>query len=222
MSERRHVHLAEIGSTNAHARELARAGAAHGTVVSADRQTAGRGRQGRTWASPAGAVAVSMIARAPRTPALLPLAAAVATAGVCGPEALIKWPNDIWLSPGRKVAGILVEAQPPDDWYVIGIGINAAVPDHELDDGWATLALPASALPAFRERLIAALDDALSAGDEQILAAWRTRDGLNGTPVAWNGGEGVAAGIDDQGRLLVARGDGGVDRLVAGEVHLRR
>ena len=225
MSERRHIHLAEVGSTNAEARALATAGAAAGTVVSADRQTAGRGRQGRSWSSPPGAVALSLIVRDPPAPALLPLAAAVATAELCGPQALIKWPNDIWLDasrPPRKVAGILVEAHPPDDWFIVGVGVNAAVADDELGDGWATLGLDPAQLPAFRERLIAALDRSLTAPGKEILTAWRARDGLYGTAVAWNGGEGVASGIDEQGRLLVADGDGAIIGLVAGEVHLRR
>ncbi len=225
MSGRRHIHLAEVGSTNAEARALAAAGAASGTVVSADRQTAGRGRQGRSWASPPGAVALSLIVRDPAEPALLPLAAAVATAGLCGPQALIKWPNDIWLDasrPPRKVAGILVETHPPDDWFIVGVGINAAVPVTELGDGWATLGLQRSQLPAFREQLVDALDETLQASGAEILAAWRARDGLRGTTVAWNGGEGVANGIDDQGRLLVADGDGALTGLIAGEVHLRR
>lgn len=225
MSERLHIHLAEIASTNAEARTLAAAGAAGGTVVSADRQTAGRGRQGRSWSSPPGAVALSLIVREPAAPALLPLAAAVATARLCGPQALIKWPNDIWLNgsrPPRKVAGILVEAHPPDDWYIVGVGINAAVDERELGDGWATLGLERSQLPDLRQRLIAALDTALQAPEEEILGAWRARDGLYGSVIAWNGGAGVASGIDDRGRLLVADRDGAITGLVAGEVHLER
>ena len=97
------LHLREIGSTNARARELAAAGAPHGTLVTTSLQTAGRGRQGRGWTAPAGqALLLSLVIRDP--PALLPLRAGLAVADVAGPDARIKWPNDV-LVGGRKVAG---------------------------------------------------------------------------------------------------------------------
>ena len=123
------VHLGEIGSTNDYARELALAGAVHGTVVLAESQTAGRGRQGRSWIAPPGsALTLSALLRLDRDRlALLPLAAAVATCeaceAVCEVEARIKWPNDVWLD-GRKAAGILIEARPQEGWAVVGIGLN--------------------------------------------------------------------------------------------------
>lgn len=127
MLGRPHLHLHEISSTNDRARNLAAAGAPHGTVVSADIQTAGRGRQGRSWASPEGTLSLSVVIRT-REPELLPLAAAVAVAETCGGAAQIKWPNDIWLGRGHKVAGILVETRQrgSDPWFVVGIGINAS------------------------------------------------------------------------------------------------
>src|SRR5205823_4113792 len=111
--------------TNAWARELAAAGAPHGMLVTAAEQSAGRGRQGRTWTAPDGrALLCSVVVREP--PALLPLAAGVAVAEVVGAEAQLKWPNDV-LTDGRKVAGILVEGRPQEGWVVVGIGLNVAL-----------------------------------------------------------------------------------------------
>src|SRR3954462_14338636 len=94
------AHFRVTGSTNDRARELALAGAPHGALVTAAEQTAGRGRQGRTRPTPAGAaVTMSMVLRHP--PELVPLMAAVAVAETCGPDARIKWPNDV-LVDGRK------------------------------------------------------------------------------------------------------------------------
>jgi BirA family biotin operon repressor/biotin-[acetyl-CoA-carboxylase] ligase len=90
------VHLRQTSSTNDRARELAAAGAPHGTLVTAAAQSAGRGRQGRSWSAPAGSsLLMSLLLRSP--PPLLPLIAAVAVCDVTGKEALIKWPNDVVL-----------------------------------------------------------------------------------------------------------------------------
>src|SRR6516164_1885613 len=106
------LHLRVTDSTNTRARELAAAGAPHGTLVTAREQRAGRGRQGRTWTAPAGhALLCSLVLRDP--PRLLPLAAGAAVAEVVGPAARIKWPNDVLLG-GLKVAGILVEGRPQE------------------------------------------------------------------------------------------------------------
>ena len=128
-------HHATIGSTNERARELAEEGAAHGTLVTADEQTAGRGRQGRGWVTPPGvAIAASLILR--EFDDLLPLRAGLAVADVAGPAALVKWPNDVWID-GRKVAGILVEAR---GWAVLGIGVNVALDPSTLPDEVAAIA----------------------------------------------------------------------------------
>ncbi len=121
MIGRPRVHHRLCDSTNERAKELARTGAPHGTLVTADEQTAGRGRQGREWVAPArSAVLMSVVLR--EFDALLPLRAAVAVAETAGSEE-IKWPNDVWLG-GRKVAGILVEGRPAEGWAVLGIGLN--------------------------------------------------------------------------------------------------
>jgi BirA family transcriptional regulator, biotin operon repressor / biotin---[acetyl-CoA-carboxylase] ligase len=217
------MHLRETTSTNDRARALAAAGAPHGTLVTAGAQTAGRGRQGRTWAAPPGrSLLMSLVLRDPDR--MLPLAAAVAVADAAGPDAAIKWPNDVLLA-GRKVAGILAEARPQDGWAVLGIGLNVAVrvenlPD-ELRETAGTLGLEPRDVEPVLARLLAALERALALDTPALLDAWRARDALRGQEVAWAGGHGRAAGIDGDGRLLVDLADGGRTALEAGEVHLR-
>jgi BirA family biotin operon repressor/biotin-[acetyl-CoA-carboxylase] ligase len=162
------VHLRRTDSTNERARALALAGAPHGTLVTADEQTAGRGRQGRRWsAPPRSSLLMSVLLRSP--PPLLPLAAALAVCDAVGAsspggeQALIKWPNDIVLArrqpdgsqPGAppalaKLAGILIEGRPQEGWVVLGIGVNVAVRLDELPPELHTpgAGAPASGLPA--------------------------------------------------------------------------
>jgi BirA family biotin operon repressor/biotin-[acetyl-CoA-carboxylase] ligase len=217
------LHLRIVDSTNERARELAARGAPDGTLVTASAQTAGRGRQGRTWTAPAGsALLFSVVIRDP--PRLLPLAAGVAVADVVGSEARLKWPNDV-LVDGRKVAGILVEGRPQERWAVVGIGLNVAIePDDfppELRETAGTLGLGAGAIEPTLDRLLRALERWLPAADGELLDAVRARDALLGQTVRWSGGEGRGAGIDDGGRLLVQT-DAGRVALDAGEVHLQR
>jgi BirA family biotin operon repressor/biotin-[acetyl-CoA-carboxylase] ligase len=217
-----HLHLRATDSTNARARDLAAAGAPHGTLVTAGQQSAGRGRQGRTWSAPPGtALLMSLVLRDP--PDLLPLAAGVAVARVCGDDARIKWPNDVLLS-GRKVAGILAEGRPQEGWAVLGIGLNVAlrVEDlpEELHDTAATLGLTAGDLPDVLGRLLGELHTALALDGAALLAVYRSLDGLRGRPITWAGGSGVAAGVDGDGRLVVELTAGGRTALDAGEVHL--
>ncbi|MBA2505772.1 MAG: biotin--[acetyl-CoA-carboxylase] ligase, partial [Thermoleophilaceae bacterium] len=127
-----HLHYRLTDSTNARARELAATGAPHGTLVTAAEQTAGRGRQGRSWvAEPGAALLMSVVVRDVEL-ALLPLAAPVAVCEAAGPETRIKWPNDVWLGEGRKLAGILIEGRPQDGWAVVGIGLNVGAPPEEV------------------------------------------------------------------------------------------
>jgi BirA family biotin operon repressor/biotin-[acetyl-CoA-carboxylase] ligase len=217
------LHLRETTSTNDRARALATAGAPHGTLVTATAQTAGRGRQGRTWAAPPGrALLMSLVLRAPDR--MLPLAAAVAVAEAAGERAAIKWPNDVLLD-GRKVAGILAEARPQEGWAVLGIGLNVAVRVEdlpaELHGIAATLGLEPRDVEPVLARLLRALERALALDTPGLLDAWRARDALRGRDVAWAAGTGRAAGIDGDGRLVVELPDGGRTALEAGEVHLR-
>jgi BirA family transcriptional regulator, biotin operon repressor / biotin---[acetyl-CoA-carboxylase] ligase len=264
------AHLRRTDSTNERARALALAGAPHGTLVTAAEQTAGRGRQGRTWSAPAGcALLMSLLLRSP--PALLPLIAAVAVCDVGGERYKIKWPNDVVVeldddkpragvvagrddttagrgeaaavgrkaaavgreaAAGRlaKLAGILVEGRPQEDWAVLGIGVNVAV---DLDDLPDELRLgeagrmPAASLGRERtdvEPTLAALIEALARRLVEpaatTLEAWRARDALRGRQIVWTGGRGRAEGIDGTGRLVVALEDSGRTALGAGEVHL--
>jgi BirA family biotin operon repressor/biotin-[acetyl-CoA-carboxylase] ligase len=230
------VHLRRTDSTSERARELALAGAPHGTLVTAAEQTAGRGRQGRRWSAPAGsALLMSLLLRSQPTDhgeelaPLLPLIAALAVCDIAGDEALIKWPNDVVVERGdrlAKLAGILTEGRPQEGWAIVGIGLNVAVRidelPAELHDSAATLARPADEIEPTLELLLDALARRLAEPADTTLRAWRTRDALLGRPVTWNGGAGQADGVDGAGRLVVALDAGGRVTLDAGEVHLAR
>lgn len=132
-----HRHYRVTDSTNARARELAEAGAPGGAVATADEQTAGRGRQGRTWTAPPGkALLYSAILRPlDERHLLLPLSVPLAVCEAAeelqpGIECRIKWPNDVWVE-GRKLAGVLIEAKPQDGWAVIGVGLNLSITREE-------------------------------------------------------------------------------------------
>jgi BirA family transcriptional regulator, biotin operon repressor / biotin---[acetyl-CoA-carboxylase] ligase len=210
------VHHRLTDSTNERARALASLGAPHGTLVTADEQTAGRGRQGREWtAPPRSAVLMSLVLR--ELEDALPLTAAVAVCEALPAAAAIKWPNDVWID-GRKVAGILVEGRPQEGWAVLGIGLNVTeAPPLEhataLEAGIGTEEMLA--------RLLDSLERWLAAPTDEVLAAWRSRDALYGERVRWQNGSGKGAGIDDTGALLVDT-DAGRVALNAGEVHLLR
>jgi BirA family transcriptional regulator, biotin operon repressor / biotin---[acetyl-CoA-carboxylase] ligase len=215
------LHLRRTDSTNERARELAGRGAPHGTLVTASEQTAGRGRQGRSWTAPPGrALLCSLVIRKP--PRLLPLAAGVAVAELVGPQARVKWPNDVLVS-GRKVAGILVEGRPQEHWAVLGIGLNAALRDQdfppELRDRAGTLGLEPEAIEPTLSELLHLLGRWIAAEPGAVLEALRARDALLHRPVRWARGAGQGAGIDRDGRLVVVTADGTV-ALDAGEVHL--
>jgi len=216
MIGRPRVHHRLTDSTNERARVLATGGAPHGTLITADEQTAGRGRQGREWmAAPGAALLMSLVLRDPAE--ALPLAAAVAVCEALPVKAAIKWPNDIWVER-RKVAGILVEARPQEGWAVLGIGVNVRdAPPLE----HVTSLEGAVGVAELLERLLLALDAWLGRPLPEVLAAWRSRDALYGEPVRWQNGSGKGAGIDESGALLVDTGSGRV-ALQAGEVHLLR
>jgi len=213
-------HHETIGSTNARARKLADKGASHGTLVTADEQTKGRGRQGRTWVTPPGvAIAASLVLR--EFDDLLPLRAGLAVADVVGPDALVKWPNDVWLD-GRKVAGILAESK-ASKWAVLGIGVNVAVDVASLPEEAAEVAGTLGKSPADVEptlvALLAALEKRLGQDRDAVLVALRERDALLGRRVRWQDGEGLGAGIDETGALRVDV-NGHEITLTAGEVTL--
>jgi len=207
------------------ARALAAAGAPHGTLVTAGEQRAGRGRQGRTWSAPAGrALLMSIVLR--DWPPLVPIVGALAVADVAaagGASITIKWPNDVLLD-GRKVAGVLGETRPQEGWCVLGIGLNVAVRVQdlpgELHDRAASLGLEPAAIEPTLDALLRALEHRLGQATADALDDLRARDALRGRRVRWAEGDGVACGIDDEGRLLVQDGAGAAVALGAGEVHL--
>jgi BirA family biotin operon repressor/biotin-[acetyl-CoA-carboxylase] ligase len=246
-----HRHFHRTDSTNSRARELAAAGAPHGTVVTASEQTAGRGRQGRTWTAPPNkALLYSAIVRPlEHHHTLLPLSVPLAVceaAEQLRPDLAckVKWPNDIHVG-GRKLAGVLIEARPQDGWAVIGIGLNLTIepaefppelrdtatsiadPGHEPEERGSAGPSPLlSAGPPLlgpftaTEVLNQRLERWVAADPETVLATWRERDALRGREVAWDGGSGVADGIDDRGYLVVATPAGDRIAVGAGEVHL--
>lgn len=243
------VVAAETGSTSDDAKAALRAGAPHGATWVAERQAAGRGRQGRAWTMPAGeGLLVSTLLRLPCPPTRVPqlaLAAGLAVRDVVAARlgggggaspaarAQVKWPNDVWVD-GRKIAGTLVEATFRGErleGLVVGIGLNVTVRAFapELVGAATSLAL-AGASGAALDRgallvdLLAALEQDLVLVAGRGLAPFAARlaahDALRGRVVRAGEVEGVADGVDDEGRLVVRRADGGVARLVAGEVHL--
>jgi BirA family biotin operon repressor/biotin-[acetyl-CoA-carboxylase] ligase len=232
-----HRHYRCTDSTNTRARELAAAGAPHGTVVTAAEQSAGRGRQGRTWTAPPDkALLYSAIVRPlEERHALLPLAVPLAVCEAAEElqpdlECGVKWPNDV-LVEGRKLAGVLIEARPQDGWAVVGVGLNLAIEREEFPEEVRDRAVSLSSVPfccyrAIRNTAVAAINSRLArwvgAEPAEVLAAWRRRDLLRGREVAWEGGSGVAEGVDDRGYLVVVTPGGDRVAVGAGEVHLTR
>ena len=222
-------------STNDRARELALSGAPSGTVVTADEQSAGRGRHGRRWAAPAGSALLCSVILRPLEahhallPLAVPLAVCEAAEALAPVECKLKWPNDVWTCE-RKLAGALIEARPPE-WAVIGVGLNLSVADDELP---ADLRWPATSLGhgVGVDQALAALRESLGRWVEaepgEVVSAFASRDALRGREVAWEGGgganasgSGTAAGIDAQGNLIVETATGDRLALGAGEVTLR-
>lgn len=207
----------------------------------AEMQTAGRGRRGRTWCSPFGANLYLSVAwrfaEGPSRLGGLSLALAIACAqalkrlGVPGVQ--LKWPNDIWLQ-GRKAAGLLLEvsgeAQGPC-LVIAGIGVNVGMPEAiEIDQPWADLHSVCPGLSrnllagAVAGAMISTLQGFAASGFTPFRAAWEPLDAVHGRLVTLhlpNGViEGVAAGIDEAGALVLVTGTG-VQHFSSGEVSLR-
>ena len=229
--------VAEIDSTNEACRLRALAGEAAGLVIRADRQTAGRGRRGRSWVSPLGNLHTSILLR-PQRPAseaaALGFAAVVAIGDIA--EALLpsgtrvqhKWPNDL-LIQGSKASGILLEAQP--GFVVLGIGVN--ITSHPADTPYpATDLVAARAAPiapqALLERLLTAFaplyDSWEHEGFAALLPAWRRRAvGLGETIEVRLEREtltGIFRDLEPDGTLRLGLSDGTERRIAAGDVYL--
>lgn len=236
-------HADLTGSTNDDARALAQGGCPAGSVVVAEAQTAGRGRHGRAWVSPAaGGLYVTLVLRphlALEHIPLLTLTAAVAVAeavqSVCGISPTIKWPNDLLVN-GRKVAGILTEAVSEVeavDFLLVGLGINVNTTATDLPE---RPIYPASSLalesggPQDRKLLLAAWIDRMeywhtrleAHAFDELLAAWHTYARMIGRRVcvAQPRGDlcGVVTGTARDGALLLAQADGTPLRVLSGDL----
>lgn len=233
-----------MDSTNTRAKQLAAAGALHGTLVVANEQTAGRGRRGRSFHSPAGSgLYLSLILRSNlpmESAALVTSAAAVAVChavqDICAMDLQIKWVNDIYKN-GKKCCGILSEASADFetggvDYVVVGIGLNVRVPKGGFPpdiDAIATALYPEDAnVP--RNRLAAAIaNEVLSVANKlpstEFMAEYRARNLIPGHDifVLQNGNQRAAhaLSISDSGHLLVQFADGTEDEISFGEVSVR-
>jgi BirA family biotin operon repressor/biotin-[acetyl-CoA-carboxylase] ligase len=237
---RRLEYRATVGSTQELARELARAGAAEGTVVLAGRQTAGRGRLGRSWISPRGGLYLTVILRPPtRHLKALVIIAALAVARaverLTGLQTSLKWPNDV-LVAGRKVSGILSESELVGEGvsYVlvgIGVNVNSDMAGYGEAAPLATSVMTELGREVPREALAAgilnefeALYLAAQAG-EPIDQEWRARLGMLGKEVRVRFGEqveeGLAEDVDRDGSLILRRADGSRVTIAAGDVAVR-
>jgi BirA family biotin operon repressor/biotin-[acetyl-CoA-carboxylase] ligase len=232
------IEMPECGSTNDEAARLARAGARHGTIILADAQRAGRGRDGHAWESPPGGLYLSAVLRPPLPLQDVPPITLAIGIGLCdavrsvGAPADLKWPNDL-LVHGRKLAGVLVESQSQGtrlEAVIVGIGVNLNA--QPADHAAITLA-EATGTSIDREVFLAALlanverwiDRYIAVGLEAIVPAWHDRmaTGLaaratvDGAPLL-----GQMEGLDLDGALLLRDDSGRVHRVHAGEVEVLR
>jgi BirA family biotin operon repressor/biotin-[acetyl-CoA-carboxylase] ligase len=238
--------LGRVVSTNDVIRERARAGAPEGTAVVAEAQSAGRGREGRSWSSPPGNLFLSVLLRPALPPEALPalpllagVALAEAAAGY-GVAARLKWPNDVLVGE-RKLGGILVEASSSGsglEFVVAGVGLNLVVDPLELPDELRSSVTsiraetgakiePFAAARAVLTRLRVWYDRLSRDGASPVLAAWRS------AAVPWWGErvevqsagtrvEGVARDIDASGALLLETDDGATLRVLSGDARALR
>ena len=232
----------EVGSTNTLLKEMAAAGAGEGVVLIAERQTAGRGRQGRSFFSPeGGGLYLSLLLRpkfGPEQAAMLTVAAAAAAAlaieEISGKSTDIKWVNDVYME-GRKVCGILCEAaftaEGGLDYVVVGVGINVLEPADgfppELADAAGAVFAPAKAPVDARERIAAALLDNFmgfywNMEARAYFPEYKKRCFLLGRRInVLRGGEttvATAIDINEAAHLLVRYPDGREEYLSSGEV----
>ncbi|NJE85884.1 biotin--[acetyl-CoA-carboxylase] ligase [Thermococcus sp. CX2] len=232
---RKIIHLPEVDSTNEYAKLIA-LNEPDGTVVVADRQTAGKGRKGRTWASPEGGLWMSVILKPRGRPEDIPKlvfigALAVAdTLGEFGIEADIKWPNDVWVN-GKKICGILAEGR-LSQFVVLGIGLNV---NNEIPEELKGMATSMKAVLGRRAELDEVLRVLIERLDRwytvflegrygEIISAVRERSLVLGreVKVIEEGIElvGKAVDIDDDGALILETSGGRV-RVLYGDVSLR-
>jgi len=234
------IYYPRLPSTMDAARLEARRGTAEGTVIIAGEQTEGRGRMQRTWLSPSGNIALSIvlypeIASLPYLVMIASLAVAHGIETVTSLKTGVKWPNDI-LIDGKKVCGILIENEVKGNkvaYALIGIGINVALKASDVAEISATATslkdeLDRSVLRAnIIRRLLTEFERLylLLPEGESIYEAWRdSLETLGKRVVVKSGGsvlEGIAESADESGALMLRRVDGSLTRVVAGDVTLR-
>jgi BirA family biotin operon repressor/biotin-[acetyl-CoA-carboxylase] ligase len=233
----------EAVSTNRIAKELALSGEPEGTLIIAETQTGGRGRKGRTWFSPpGGGIYLSLILRPSIHPAeatkmslLTGVALADALVSVVPAGVSIKWPNDI-LARGKKIAGILVEVSTEIDaidYMVIGVGLNVNIPREGFPAelrGRATSVLSETGIPARRVEILcdflSRLEDGYlcigRTGFLPVIRRWKELTDTIGrhvrVPRQDGPLEGIVAGIDDDGILLLKGPSGSIRPILSGEV----
>lgn len=224
----------ETGSTNADLVALVEAGSApDGVWLRAERQTAGRGRQGRAWTSPAGnfhgSTVVALRLGDPPAPTLALVAGLAVVEAIGLPPARLKWPNDVMVD-GAKLAGILLERS--GEHVVIGCGINVGfAPDVP---GRATSCLAAHGVVPTLDGLTGALAASMARGVAAwrdgglvpLIAAWQAAAHPVGTPlsVALPDGtrcDGAFAGLDAGGTMMLRLADGTMRAIHAGDIFLR-
>jgi BirA family transcriptional regulator, biotin operon repressor / biotin---[acetyl-CoA-carboxylase] ligase len=220
------------------ARREADEGAPHGTLVLADQQTAGRGRRGRSFISPPGEnLYFTLVLRYPielhrRLPVGLPVAVATALRAE-GLDALIKWPNDIWVGE-RKICGMLIDAEVSTDGglALAGVGINVNG-DPTLNPELAGIATSVAlelGHPIAPEPLLARVCNELAAAlrleGPALVGAYRALSMVLGREVLICPANGEpypaeALSIEDDGALCVRRADGSTETVVAADVSVR-
>lgn len=235
---RRVVYRAEVDSTMELCHALARAGAEPGVVVVADAQTAGRGRQGRSWQAPPSSSLLFSVWLQPdcapeRWPLVLwPLALALQDAiarETCLSPA-IKWPNDLVID-GKKLGGLLAESTANGVVVGAGLNVNFAAADLPVDQPLTTLA-DELGRPVSREDLLVAILQSFAVwyrrwqqAPDDVWQAWRDGASLIGQEVEISVGGSVYGGIavdqDRDGNLCVRTGDGRVRRFAAGDASVR-
>lgn len=238
------VYYPETDSTNIRIRHLGDEGAPHGTLAVADRQTAGRGRRGRTWESPGGScIYMSILLRPDLAPEKAPMLTLVMACGVaegimdCADvKVQIKWPNDIIVS-GKKLAGILTEMSTQVDYInhvTVGVGINVNVQNFPEEIQSATSLLSETGTQTKRAPVIAAV---MKHFEENYKIFMQTED-MSGLMKKYSSllvnqsrevlilekdaeYKAYAEGINQKGELVVRREDGTVENICAGEVSVR-
>jgi len=234
------IYYPRLSSTMVMAKQEAQLGTAEGTLIIAGEQTAGKGRLRRIWLSPRGSIALSVILypRLVYLPSLIMLASLAVVRSiekVTGLRPQVKWPNDVLVN-GRKVCGILIENDVRGDIVacaIIGIGVNVnlRVSDYPEILPFATslsdeLGGDVSLLSLIQQLLVEVegLYLTLQAGGS-IYEEWRDNLVTLGKKVQVNSGkakyEGVAESVTRDGSLLLRQSDGGVTKIVAGDVTLR-